>query len=626
MDMKRSALFGWSFCLLWGFLSVSCVQKEYEVNDLDLTVNVGGDSLALPLGATDTIYARTLLDNAGEGAEAFLKELEDGTLAIRQDGGFGMEVPAVAAERLALPNFEGESVCDLTFGALPASEPVASALAAAALTASVSGKSAGLTAPVADALPVSTSLEDVPAEVKRLDYIALAQEAAMVFTFDVSALKSHPDLAVTMDVLVDLPDYVRLAESVALEDGKLRVKATFEGGRWTQSVPLDGFDFSKFPIADGRMTITGEMTYAGTMDLRTDDPSQLVAWDGQTISMDARYEVTHLSPVRFEGSFEPAIDPVVQTVTFGDIPDMLAGEETVFDFAAPYLLLSIPTNIGIALQNELTVTPIAQGVPQTDKAAKVRLTLPARPDARFDTTRYYLANERPAQLPEGFEFLAFDLAGLLHRIPEALQIEVATHADAASEMVYDFTAHYTAAVDYDFIVPMAFGEDLHLSLGDTLSALPDIINEILSKNVLRLGGEVQNSLPMDLTLSVVALDDMGEEVPMETVPQLIKAGTPSGEAVSSPLALTLGDRTGAVDTRPVRALALQFTMTTGQGNAGVPVKATSWVRAVLKAEVPGGITVDLEELGTNGEAGEPTPGDGGNDGSDENTWSVAGQN
>ncbi|MDE5703478.1 MAG: hypothetical protein K2H70_01505 [Bacteroidales bacterium] len=596
--MKRSALFGWSFCLLWGFFSVSCVQKEYEINDLDLTVNVGGDSLALPLGATDTIYARTLLDETGAGAEAFLKELEDGTLAIRQDGGFDLEVPEVAAQRLALPHFAGESVCKLIFGA--AEEQAAAAVAPAA-------RVVGLTAPVADVLPVSTGLDDVPAEVKRIDYLTLADGAALVFTFDVSALAQRSDLAVAMDVLVDLPDYVRPAESVVLEDGKLRVRAAFDGHKLTQTVPLDGFDFSQFPVADGKMTITGEITYNGRLDLSSDDPSALTDWDGRRLDMDARYEVTHLSPRRFEGLFEPVIDPVVQTVTFGEIPDMLAGGETVFDFAAPYLLLSIPTNIGLALENELAVTPVMQGVPQTDLTAKVRLALPARLDARTDTTRYYLANERPAQLPAGFEFAEFDLAGILRRIPDALQIEVTTHADRAADMVYDFGAHYTAAADYDFIVPMAFGDDLHLSFGDTIAGLPDLVNEILSKNVLRLGGEVWNSMPMDLTLGVVALDEKGEEVPMETEPQRIKAGTPSGEAVASPLALTLGDRTGAVDTRPVKALALRFTLTTGHGNAGVPVKATSWVRAVLKAEIPGGITVDLKELGSADEGSAPMP-------------------
>ncbi|MDE7148982.1 MAG: hypothetical protein K2O01_01015, partial [Bacteroidales bacterium] len=167
--MKRSALFGWSLVLLWGFCSVSCIQKEYVVDDLDLTVNVGGDSLALPLGATDTIYARTLLDEAGDGADAFLKELEDGTLVIRQDGGFDMAVPEVAAQRLALPHFEGESVCELIFGA--AGEQAAAASAPAV-------KVSGLTAPVADVLPVSPGLDDVPAEVKRIDYLTLADGAA----------------------------------------------------------------------------------------------------------------------------------------------------------------------------------------------------------------------------------------------------------------------------------------------------------------------------------------------------------------------------------------------------------------------------------------------------------------
>ncbi len=577
--MKRSAWLGGSLCLLWGFFSVSCVQKEYVADDIDLTVNVGGDSLALPLGATDTIYARTLLDEAGDGATSFLKELADGTLAIRQDGGFGVDVPEVEAQRLTLPDFAGASVCALTFAA------------------EAEAKAAGLTAPVADALPVSTGLEDVPAEVKRIDYVALAAGAELVFTFEVPALAQHPEVSMALDVLVDLPDYVRPAEPAVLENGQLRVRAPLDGGKLTQTVSLDGFDFSRFAIADGRMDIAGEMRYEGRVDLRSDDPAQLAAWDGRKVDLEAHYTVETLHPRRFEGLFEPAVDPIEETVTFGDLPDMLTEDGTVFDFSAPYLLLSIPTNLGIALENELTVTPVFGGTADTEKAAKARLNLPERPDAETDTVRFYLADERPAVLPDGHEFVACGLASVLYRIPDALRIRVETRAGQAAEMVYDFGADYAAAVNYDFIVPMAFGEDLHLSFGDTIDGLPNLVNEILSKNVLRLGGTVQNSLPMDLTLSVVALDDQGGEVPMETEPQVIRGGTPAGEAVSTPLALTLGDRTGASDTRPVKALALRFTMTTGTGNAGVPVKATSWVRAVLQAEVPGGITVDLGALG-----------------------------
>ncbi|MDE7090591.1 MAG: hypothetical protein K2O53_02585, partial [Bacteroidales bacterium] len=165
-----------------------------------------------------------------------------------------------------------------------------------------------------------------------------------------------------------------------------------------------------------------------------------------------------------------------------------------------------------------------------------------------------------------------------------------------SEMVYDFSVTYTAAADYDFIVPMSFGQDLHLSLGDTIDGLPDLVNEILSKNELHIGGTALNTMPVDLELFLTALDADGREVPMETAPQRILAGTQEGAAVVTPLDLTLGDRTGAADKQPVKALVLRFTLTTGAGNEGVPLKTTSWVRAALKARIPGGITVDLRDL------------------------------
>ncbi|MDE6106792.1 MAG: hypothetical protein K2F84_06830 [Bacteroidales bacterium] len=180
-----------------------------------------------------------------------------------------------------------------------------------------------------------------------------------------------------------------------------------------------------------------------------------------------------------------------------------------------------------------------------------------------------------------------------------MQIELNTVADQSSEMVYDFSVSYTAALDYDFIVPMAFGKDLHLGLSDTIDGLPDLVNEILSKNELHIGGTAWNTMPVDLTLFLTALDAEGKEVPMETAPQRILAGTPEGAAVPTSLDLVLGDRTGTTAQHPVKALVLRFTLTTGEGNEGVPLKTTSWVRAALKARIPGGITVDLRDLEDN---------------------------
>lgn len=572
---------------MWGFLAVSCVEHEYAMDDIDLTVNVGGDSLALPLGSTDKIYAKSLLDNAGDGASDFLKEMDDGTLAIFQAGAMSVEVPDVDVSELTIADFRGESEYGLTFE----TEEETAAKA----------PSINLSAPIEDDLPITTGLDDITPEIKRIDFVALEDGAELRFTFYVPELQSHPDINMELDVYVALPDYVRPDASVSLENGKLRIQGKLEDGRLTYRVPVAGLKLSQIPITDHHLELIGEMHYTGNVILVLDDEAQLADWEGKTMTLHTNYEVTHLTPVRFEGLFAPDIEPVRETVTFGDIPDMLTGEDMIFDFYAPYLLLSIPTNIGIALQNELTVTPVVQGTPQTDRAVKARLLLPARPEAKMDTAKYYLANRQPASLADGCTFVECDLASLLRRIPEALQIELNTVADQSSEMVYDFSVSYTAAADYDFIVPMAFGKDLHLGLGDTIDGLPDLVNEILSKNELHIGGVARNTMPVDLELFLTALDADGREVPMETAPQRILAGTSEGAAVETPLDLMLGDRTGTTAQHPVKALVLRFTLTTGAGNEGIPLKTTSWVQAMLKARIPGGVTVDLKDLQTEDE-------------------------
>ena len=254
---------------MWGFLSVSCVEQEYAMDDIDLTVNVGGDSLALPLGVTDTVYARTLLDNAGD-TQDFLKELEDGTLAILQNGGMDMAVPEVEAGGLTMADFDGASDYTLTF---------ASTRAGAAV------KSIGLSAPVTDALPVETGLDDIAPEIERIDYIAMETGAVLDFTFEVPELKQYPALDMRMDVSVALPDFVR--PDVPLEDGKLRIQGKLEEGRLTYRMPVAGLNLSQFPVTDGHLELKGEMDYTGHFIMVLDeacllytrsDPTRNVSW------------------------------------------------------------------------------------------------------------------------------------------------------------------------------------------------------------------------------------------------------------------------------------------------------------------------------------------------------------
>lgn len=61
--MKR---YCWKLLIIAAFAAIisSCVKEEYDLDNLDLTVKIGGDKLAFPLGETDSIKIKNLLNSA----------------------------------------------------------------------------------------------------------------------------------------------------------------------------------------------------------------------------------------------------------------------------------------------------------------------------------------------------------------------------------------------------------------------------------------------------------------------------------------------------------------------------------------------------------------------------------
>lgn len=49
----------WGLLLSFSWWNVSCVDSKYDLDkDIDMTINVGGEHLAIPVGSTDTAFLR----------------------------------------------------------------------------------------------------------------------------------------------------------------------------------------------------------------------------------------------------------------------------------------------------------------------------------------------------------------------------------------------------------------------------------------------------------------------------------------------------------------------------------------------------------------------------------------
>ena len=164
------------------------------------------------------------------------------------------------------------------------------------------------------------------------------------------------------------------------------------------------------------------------------------------------------------------------------------------------------------------------------------------------------------------------------------------------------------------MVPFEFGEDLDIKMditypdsgdgeqagdgtegGDTGSeTLPPVLGELLNMNSLGLGGEIESTLPLQMRLVIELLDSEKKVIATEPMSMNIAAGR-EGDPSISPIDMQIKLAQGA-DGKDLSYIKLNFEITSGN-MSGEPVTKDSYIRATLKAKVPGGVTIDLSELG-----------------------------
>lgn len=99
--------------LALGFTIPSCVDDRYDLDKLNTEMTLGGDSLTVPLGSTDTIRLGDILDVEDE---EMLKTLEDGGYGLQMKDSLSVEVPQIDKSQLTLQNQVFSQSQQISFG------------------------------------------------------------------------------------------------------------------------------------------------------------------------------------------------------------------------------------------------------------------------------------------------------------------------------------------------------------------------------------------------------------------------------------------------------------------------------------------------------------------------------
>ena len=344
---------------------------------------------------------------------------------------------------------------------------------------------------------------------------------------------------------------------------------------------LSGYDFTSDKDLTGKIEVTGKFI--------AQNPKANINSLGGNIDIDIDVKIPDIQFEKIVGRIDYDIDQFNQNIQLEGLPDFMKDENFVLDFANPHLLLKVKSNLGIPVAADLTLTPVYSGTDGTPITCK--LNLPASPEASSTiTTNFWLANTDNG-CPADCIHIEADIRGLLQKIPGQFKLVLDAKTNSEMDGTIQPDSQYTLDVDYEFVAPFEFGDKTHIETEQIVEGLGADIGKLLRKNSLKIGGEITNTLPLQLLLSIELLDSGKNVIPMdEPCQQVLKACASDGSASVTQVDLVL--HKNDIDAMEnLLALKLKYEVTSPV--SGVSVKEDSYLQAVLTIALPEGYTIDF---------------------------------
>lgn len=292
---------------------------------------------------------------------------------------------------------------------------------------------------------------------------------------------------------------------------------------------------------------------------------------------------------RIHANIEFEIPPDRTSVDLSELPDILMNnrDSLILD-VNPYLSLSLNTNLQIPF--DATVFLYAYRGSNVINTLNIPINIEATTGVETKT-RFWIADENTPPPTTDYEHIKRDLGAIIRTVfPDSIVIRI--DGGINNDAIFDFNINYFAEVDYQFVVPLAFGEDFRIVIQDTFE-LDSIIGEMISGNRIGLAVRALNNIPLDLRATVIAIDENNNPLTNVEISEfVIKAGMTMD---SVPATLDIDDK-NSDQLQYMRGLIFQFEAKTGSGRARQPLRPDNFIQVRLNARIDGGMIIDLNDL------------------------------
>ena len=459
--------------------------------------------------------------------------------------------------------------------------------------------------------------EDVDEALKILKTVAWKTGSTPKMTLHINFSDNFPKEEISelefSDLKIQLPKFVKFAagiEGMDYDKNVLTLNDKFkvlEG--YTKPLETTGMDFSYMNNGTGlKTTVENGKTWLKITDeneTKVDILGDVKTLGSDNINTDRLKGITVTPTVTIDempvglvtGEVDPVIDDVDENVELdlGDDLDFLKDEGNELDIKNPQIKLTFNNTVGVPVDMNLTI----YGVDENDKEIEnsrvegIKFQLQPTNVGQETKTSVFMLSREAMNMPENdathhYEnVVVSNLNKVMTRVPDRVKFHMNAKANNGTEHHVDISKDMTITGEYDVTVPLQF-EDLNINYIDVIDDLHSDLEDVLDKTTsatLEILADALNNVPLDLNLSAKAQDTDGNElttIEATVYANDIKDGKIGGaitedSAVKTPILIRLV-ATSSADLKKLDKLELTIHAKANETTAGLPLKATQWVK------------------------------------------------
>ena len=545
----------------------SCIDKQYDLSDLDTDDITIGNDLTLPLG-TGVISAGDII-NVGDNDEITIDDA--GNYVARYSGGIDVDMPGGVGfgdsefpeSRLDIPLVPGKHPHDYP-------EDAEIELGESAVELNLTTDDIARLDSVlfdnrngASRLGLELSVDNL-----RLD----GGDAEMVFR-------------------ASFPEGYRLAAETG-QDG------SFTGSEYTCTIPMRELAGSqktvRLLLQKAVVGADDRIAYNASLRIKKGSSLSVSGSPGLRISGGISSPDFRVIYGLIDDNFTAG---QVDIATEG-LDDLFDGDDNVLSFADPRIRLTAQSNIGIPLRASFAMTSVNDRSGATESVTVDRITMNA-PGAYGQTavSNIWLgASDR--DVPAEYTFTACPVNDLIRISPDdiAIRTEVRTDTDLTDSRACFYPKDAFARIAYTAEIPLAPAADFRGQTDQTVDEVfdADLIDYLFSGGSAEIYGRVTNSLPLNFDMNLIVTDAADVPVGIAFSPQKVEGGGQGTDGAVSDVSFTITEA-DMPKMKNARNLRIRLDAYCDEALAGRHLRPDQQAKLTLKLRKSGGINITTNE-------------------------------